>query len=78
MHDFFKFSLPKSEKSLSHIKFIDADPADAATYFEKKLTRDKAAQMEYRNRKKSQDSINELFMLDIMREGIENGDPRLQ
>ena len=68
----------KSKKSFSNIQFIDAIPADAATYYDKKTTRDKVAQNAYRNSKRLQDSINELFIIDIMREGIKNGDPRLQ
>ncbi len=68
----------KNEASFSKIHFIEAEPADAATYFEKKITRDREAQRAYRNTKKSSDSISKLFMLDIMREGIKNGDPCLQ
>ena len=68
----------KSQRALSQIKYLGAEPADALTYFEKRTNRDKTAQREYRHRKKSADSINELFMIDIMREGIENGDSRLR
>ena len=68
----------KSEKSFSHIRFTGSEAADAVTYFEKKVSRDLEAQRGYRSSKQSSDSINELFMIDIMREGIENGDPRLQ
>lgn len=68
----------KSEVSYSKIHFIEAESVDAATYFEKKISRDREAQRAYRSSKKSSDSINELFILDIMREGIKNGDPRLQ
>ncbi len=68
----------KSRESFSHIRFISAEPADAATYYEKKTTRDRSAQNAYRSSKRSADSINELFMIDIMRERIENGDPRLR
>ena len=68
----------KSQESYSHIRFIKADPVDAAVYYEKKTTRDLAARTAYRNTKRAVDSLNELFMLDIMREGITNGDPRLQ
>ena len=68
----------KSEASFSKIRFIKAETADAAEYFEKKISRDREAQRAYRNSKKSSDSVNELFMLDIMREGIQNGDPRIR
>ena len=60
----------KSSEAFSHIKFIDAEPAYASNYYEKKNARDMA--------RRSSDSIDDLFMIDIMREGIRNGDPRLQ
>ena len=68
----------KSRESFSHIRFTGAESADAAIYYDKKTMRDKAAQREYRSRKRSADRINELFMIDIMREEIKNGDPRLR
>ena len=68
----------KSKKAFTKLKFINAEPADAITYYEKKTIRDREARRAYRFTKKSGDSINELFMIDIMREGITNGDPRLR
>ena len=68
----------KSQEAFSRLRYIDAIPAKADLYYEKKLSRDKDARMAYRNPKHMSDSINELFMIDIMREGIKNGDPRLQ
>ena len=68
----------KSSEAFSHIKFIDAEPAYASNYYEKKNARDMAAQRAYRSARRSSDSIDDLFMIDIMREGIRNGDPRLQ
>ena len=68
----------KSKKAFKHIHFVDAVSAQASEYYEKKTTRDKEARLAYRSSKHSPDGINELFMLDIMREGIRNGDPRLQ
>ncbi len=68
----------KSEKSYTRIRFLDAEPADAKTYYEKKAARDREARREYRKTRQAADSLSELFMLDIMREGITNGDPRLR
>ena len=68
----------KSSKAFTHIKFIDAEPTYASTYYEKKNARDMGAQLAYRSTKSSSDNINDLFMIDIMREKIQNGDPRLQ
>ena len=68
----------KSEKSFSQIRFIDAEAAAAEIYFEKKSIRDRDARRAYRLSRKEAENINELYMLDIMREGIRNGDPRLR
>ena len=68
----------KSEKSFSHIRFIDAEPAAAETYFEKKSVRDIDARRAYRLSRQKEENIHELYMLDIMREEIKNGDPRLR
>ena len=68
----------KSEKSFSHIRFIDAEPAAAETYFEKKSVRDRDARRAYRLSRQKEENIHELYMLDIMREEIRNGDPRLR
>lgn len=68
----------KSEASFSRIQFIHAEPADAETYYERKSERDRSARRAYRRTKSTPDSINELYILDIMREGMKNGDPRLR
>lgn len=68
----------KSREAFSHIRFTGAEPASAATWYEKKNVRDREARRSYRKTKKASGIVNELFMIDIMREGIENGDPRLR
>lgn len=68
----------KSRKAYKHIRFTGADPAAASIYYEKKAGRDREARRAYRETKRAKDSINELFMIDIMREEIQNGDPRLR
>lgn len=68
----------KSEQSFSNIRFLGAEPAMAEIYYEKKAMRDREARRAYRQTRRSADGINELFILDIMREGIRNGDPRLR
>ena len=68
----------KSKESFSHIKYLESYPSLSGTYYEKKSIRDREARRAYRKTKRSPDGINELFMLDIMREGIQNGDPRLR
>ena len=68
----------KSEKAFSHIRFIGAESADGRIYYEKKTMRDRDARRAYRSSRQQYDSSGELFMLDIMREGIGNDDPRLR
>ena len=68
----------KSEKAYTQIRFLDAEQLEADIWYNKKIARDRAARREYRNSKSAASNIGELYMLDIMREGIENGDPRLR
>ena len=68
----------KSRESFSHIRFLGVEPAIAETYYEKKSMRDREARRAHRQTKRAADAINELYILDIMREGIKNGDPRLR
>ena len=68
----------KSETSFHRIRFVGAEPADAETYYEKKVIRDRDARRAYRKTRQSSEGINELYMLDIMREGMKHGDPRLR
>ena len=68
----------KSEKAFEHIRFFGAEPADAETYYEKKALRDREARRAYRSTRQASNALNELYMIDIMREGIVNGDPRLR
>ena len=67
-----------SEKAFSALTFVDAIPAQKKIYYPKKLARDTAARNEFRIEKKKGNVINEKYILDIMREGWENNDERLQ
>ena len=68
----------KSKFAFDHITFIGSEPASAKTYYERKVVRDREARREYRKTKGADDGINGIYMLDIMREEMKNGDPRLQ
>ena len=68
----------KSKKAFTHLHFLDAEEVFASVYYEKKTNRDREARRAYRSTKRSSDRINELFMIDIMREGIKHEDPRLR
>lgn len=67
----------KSKKAFEQITYIGNEPVDAEIYYMKKAEREREARREYRKGKKEKADINELFILDIMREGIKNGDARL-
>lgn len=67
----------KSKKAFEQITYIGNEPVDAEIYYMKKAEREREARREYRKDKKEKADINELFILDIMREGIKNGDARL-
>ena len=67
----------KSPKAFAQIKYIGSDLVDAEIYYAKKAERERMARREYRARWKQAANINDLFILDIMREGMTNNDPRL-
>lgn len=67
----------KSERAFERIRYIDYEIVLADEYYKKKATRDRQARKEYRQSIKKSSYKNELYILDIMREGIENGDARL-
>ena len=67
-----------SEKAFSRIQFVDAVEADRAKYYVLKSKRDKAARAEYLNSdRRPSYRLDELYMLDIMRQGVKPDDPRL-
>lgn len=67
----------KSPRAFEQIKFIGYESVDAEIYYIKKSDREREARQEYRRQKVTQANVNDLFMLDIMREEIKNGDARL-
>lgn len=69
----------KSDKAFAGIRFVNAEEADRTKYYVLKMKRDKIARDEYLNSdRKPNYSPNELYMLDIMRQGVQPDDPRLQ
>lgn len=67
----------KRKKAFEQINFIGYEDVDAGEYFNKKREREREARREYRRSKAAQANVNDLFILDIMREEIKNGDARL-
>ena len=68
-----------SEKSFDCIEFQGFETADYHEYFYKRGARDKAARLDYATRKKNLDQVlGDVFILDIMRENMQNDDSRLR
>lgn len=68
-----------SERSFKQIEFIEQEIADYREYYFKRTQRDEKARETYASRKKNlQQLINDVFVLDIIREDMKNDDPRLQ
>ena len=68
-----------SERSFEQIEFVEQEIADYREYYYKRADRDKSAREEYASQKKNlQQLINDVFVLDIIREDMKNNDPRLQ
>lgn len=67
----------KSRKAFEQIRFVGYENACAAVYYTKKAEREREARREYRRSKSYKADVNELYMIDIIREGMTNGDARL-
>mgnify|MGYP001910165054 FL=1 len=67
----------KSLQAFEKIQYVKSELVDMQMYYIKKMERERAARKEYRRSKRQKADLNELFILDIMREGMENDDPRL-
>ena len=67
-----------SKKAFSHIKYLGNESAESYRYYNQKNDRDKRAKQAYKSEKNVAVNLNELFILDIMRGNIQNGDSRLQ
>ena len=67
----------KSPQAFEKIQYVKSELVDMQAYYIKKIERERAARKEYRMSKRQKADLNELFILDIMREEMENDDPRL-
>ena len=67
-----------SEKAFDALTFIETEPAPNEMCFPKKLARDTAAREDFRKERGRGLVLSEKYMVDIMREGWENDDERLQ
>ncbi|MCL2151481.1 MAG: DUF3990 domain-containing protein [Oscillospiraceae bacterium] len=68
----------KSKKSFNSIQFIRNEPADGEIYFAKRQKRDRQAREQYLKRERRTIQLrDDIFMLDILREEMKQGDARL-
>lgn len=68
-----------SERSFEQIAFIEYEVADYRECYYKRAERDQNARAAYKSKKKNlQQLMDDIFVLDIMREDMKYDDPRLQ
>lgn len=68
-----------SEKAFNGISFLDAETVDNSIYYQKFIARDITARESYRKELKPDKLYrDDIFVLDIMREEMKNGDSRIQ
>lgn len=68
-----------SQKAFDQIKFIDAEPVSRDEYYPKFIDRDSSARKAFKQEiKKSKVYRDDIFVLDILREEMQNNDPRIQ
>ena len=68
-----------SERSFQQIAFIGYETADYQEYYYKRMERDQGERAEYKSRKQNlQQLMDDIFILDIMREDMKYDDARLQ
>ena len=68
-----------SEKTFEQLEFIDAKPVDKTIYYPKFYERDAKARQSYTAEiAKSRSLLDDIFVLDILREEMKNDDPRIQ
>ena len=67
-----------SKKAFESMEYISNSPADAQIYYKRKKERDQQARRKYRETKSMDNIKNELFIIDIIREGMKQNDSRLR
>jgi len=68
----------KSEKAFRQVRYDGFLPADRMIYYVQRDARDRDARQAYRKQRSLQQTLDAVYILDIMREGWENNDPRIR
>ena len=68
-----------SKRSFKQIEFVEYEIADYREYYYKRTKRDQNARATYANKRKNlQQLMDDIFVLDIIREDMNHDNPRLQ
>lgn len=67
-----------SPRAFERIEYISSSIAEAEIYYKRKRERDRMARKAYRKAKSEDLSVDELLIVDIMREGMKQDDARLR
>lgn len=68
-----------SQKAFEHLKYIEAVSAESKIYYPKFFARDNNARLAYRNEiAQTENVLDDIFVLDIIRQEMRNDDPRIQ
>ena len=67
-----------SEKAFSQLTFARAEAVRCEVYYQKYTARDAKAREAYKNELRHAAIAKSIFVMDIIREGMKNGDPRIQ
>ncbi len=68
----------KSQKAFDKIKFVNYEVAECDEYYVKRVSRDHKARTAYSDSRKQNNISDDLFVVDIIRQGIKNGDEILR
>jgi len=68
----------KSPRSFERIRFIRSEAAEHEIYYPIKTARDREARSAYRKERVLQRAVDAIYLVDILREGWDNGDARLR
>ena len=64
----------KSKRAFEALNYIGYELSETKEYYIKRITRDKKAREEYLFFGKQNQPINGMFIMDIIRKGLKNGD----
>ena len=68
----------KSQKAFERLRFTRFEPADREIYYPMKRARDREARLSYRKERGLERAAASVYLVDILREGWSNDDPRIR